>query len=88
VFAYNRSVNNFGGVTVTNVYNKTVIVDSNTTRVSFNGGSGGTTVQPTAQERAAGCPTPYKICSWARTEIWLQPGHTGVEPAFPSASSP
>ena len=29
VFAYNRSVNNFGGVTVTNVYNKTVIVNSN-----------------------------------------------------------
>jgi hypothetical protein len=53
VFAYNRSVNNFGGATVTNVYNKTVIVNSNTTRVSFNGGSGGTTIQPTVQERAA-----------------------------------
>lgn len=53
VFAYNRTVNNFGGVSVTNVYNKTVINNVNVTRVSFNGGTGGTAVQPTAQEQAA-----------------------------------
>jgi hypothetical protein len=53
VFAYNRAVNNFGGVTITNVYNKTVIVNSGATRVSFNGGTGGTTAQPTSQEQAA-----------------------------------
>ena len=53
VFAYNRTVNNFGGVHVTNVYNQTVIVNNNVTRVSFNGGSGGTTAQPTPQEQAA-----------------------------------
>ncbi len=53
VFAYNRTVNNFGGVSVTNVYNKTVINNVSVTRVSFNGGSGGTNVQPTAQEQAA-----------------------------------
>ena len=29
VFAYNRTVNNFGGVTITNVYEKTVIIDTN-----------------------------------------------------------
>jgi hypothetical protein len=52
VFAYNRTVNNFGGVTITNVYEKTVIVEPGA-RVSFNGGSGGTTVRPTAQEEAA-----------------------------------
>ena len=31
VFAYNRSVNNFGSVTITNVYEKTVVVDPGAT---------------------------------------------------------
>jgi hypothetical protein len=53
VFAYNQTVNNFGSVTITNVYNKTVIVNTSVTRVSFNGGTGGTTAQPTPQEQAA-----------------------------------
>ena len=53
VFAYNQTVNNFGGVTITNVYSKTVIVDTNVTRASFNGGAGGTSAQPTPQEQAA-----------------------------------
>jgi hypothetical protein len=52
VFAYNRTVNNFGSVTVTNVYNKTVI-NNNITRVSFNGGNGGITARPTPQQQAA-----------------------------------
>jgi WXXGXW repeat (2 copies) len=51
VFAYNRTVNNFGGVHVTNVYNQTVVVN-NVTRVSFNGGTGGIAAQPTQQELA------------------------------------
>ena len=53
VFAYNRTVNNFGGVRITNVYEKTVIVAPGATRVSFQGGSGGTTVRPTPEEEAA-----------------------------------
>jgi hypothetical protein len=52
VFSYNRTVNNFGSVHITNVYNET-IVDNNVTRVSFNGGAGGTTVRPTPEEEAA-----------------------------------
>ena len=52
-FSYNRAVNNFGGVTITNVYNKTVINNTSVTRVSFNGGSGGTAAQPTPLEQAA-----------------------------------
>ncbi|HLH97094.1 MAG TPA: YXWGXW repeat-containing protein [Xanthobacteraceae bacterium] len=52
VFSYNQSVNNFGSVHITNVYNETVI-NNNVTRVSFNGGNGGTSAQPTAAERAA-----------------------------------
>lgn len=53
VFAYNRTVNNFGGVRITNVYEKNVIVNSTTIRVSFNGGSGGTTASPTPEQEAA-----------------------------------
>lgn len=50
VFAYNRTVNNFGDVTITNVYNKTVNANANAPRTSFNGGAGGTTARPTPEE--------------------------------------
>ncbi|MGX9432078.1 MULTISPECIES: YXWGXW repeat-containing protein [Bradyrhizobium] len=65
VLAYNRTINNFGSVNVTNVYSKTVI-NNNITRVSFNGGSGGITSQPTAQEQVAAqdhhvAPAPAQI---------------------------
>jgi WXXGXW repeat (2 copies) len=53
VFAYNRTVNNFGSVSITDVYNQTVISNTSVTRVSFNGGTGGTAAQPTPQEQAA-----------------------------------
>lgn len=53
VFAYNRTVNNFGNVTIANVYEKTVIVEPSASRASFNGGSGGTTARPTREEEAA-----------------------------------
>jgi hypothetical protein len=52
-FFYNSAVVNIGStVHVTNVYTKTVVVN-NTTRVSFNGGSGGTNVRPTPAEQSA-----------------------------------
>ena len=51
-FSYNSTVNNFGGTHITNVYNKTVIVN-NVTHVSYNGGSGGTNARPTPTELAA-----------------------------------
>ena len=51
VFAYNRAVNNLGTVAIAHVYEKPVAVEA--TRVSFNGGAGGTTVRPTAEEEAA-----------------------------------
>ncbi len=50
-FYYNRSVTNVSVTNVTNVYNKTVIVN-NTTTTSFNG-EGGVRAQPTPQEQAA-----------------------------------
>ena len=52
-FAYNRVVNNFCGIAIANVYEKAVIVDPGAPRVSFNGGSGGTTGRPTAEEEIA-----------------------------------
>ena len=52
VFTYNRTVNNFGSVHITNVYDKTVINNTTVTHVSFNGGTGGTAARPTSQEQA------------------------------------
>jgi WXXGXW repeat (2 copies) len=46
-FFYNTSVNRV--VNITNVYTKTVIVNNNV-RVAYNGGVGGLTARPTAQE--------------------------------------
>jgi hypothetical protein len=50
-FAYNRSVNNVNVTVIHNTYNETV-VNNVRTKVSFNGGPGGTSAQPSAQERA------------------------------------
>jgi len=50
-FFYNRSVTNVSITNVTNVYNRTVIVNNTTVnRVSFNGGAGGVQARPTPQE--------------------------------------
>ena len=52
VFFYNRSVNRVRNVT--NVYNKTVIVNNITVNnVSYNGGVGGVAARPTPEEQAA-----------------------------------
>jgi hypothetical protein len=50
-FFYNRSVNNVTSIHVTNVYNKTVIVNNN--HVAFNGGEGGIQAHATPAEEAA-----------------------------------
>jgi hypothetical protein len=49
-FFYNRSVSN---VHVTNVYNRTVVNNVTINHVSYNGGTGGITARPTAEEQAA-----------------------------------
>jgi YXWGXW repeat-containing protein len=51
-FFYNRTVNNISNVRITNVYEKTVVVN-NRTNVSFNGGTGGTTARATPEQLAA-----------------------------------
>ncbi len=50
-FFYNTEVMNVNRTVIHNVYTKTV-VNTTTTRVSFNGGNGGTTARPTAAEEA------------------------------------
>jgi WXXGXW repeat (2 copies) len=52
VFFYNRTVNNFSNVRVTNIYNQTVVINNNVNRVSFNGGNGGIQTRPTPQQQA------------------------------------
>jgi len=52
-FYYNRSVTNVSVTNVTNVYNRTVIVNNRST-TSFNGGTGGIQARPTHQEEAWG----------------------------------
>jgi len=51
-FNYNRSVNNVNVTNIHNTYNTTVINNTTVNRVSFNGGNGGTSAQPTQQERS------------------------------------
>jgi hypothetical protein len=51
-FAYNRTVNNFGGARVTNVYSSPVAT-VNHSHVSFNGGTGGVRAEPTAAQLSA-----------------------------------
>ena len=53
VFSYNETVNNFGGARMAHVYSKAVVAHNNASRASFNGGAGGTTARPTAQQQAA-----------------------------------
>jgi len=51
-FFYNRAANNIANVTIKNVYNQTIIVNNTNNRASFNGGHGGVTARPTAQQQA------------------------------------
>ena len=50
-FFYNRSVTNVNVVNIHNTYNTTVVRNVTVNRVSYNGGAGGLTVRPTAEEK-------------------------------------
>jgi len=45
-------VNNLGSLDIANVYDEAVAADTKSMRVSFNGGSKGTTARPTSREEA------------------------------------
>jgi len=52
-FFYNRSVNNVNVTEIHNVYNTTVVKNTNVNHVSYNGGNGGIAARPTPQQEAA-----------------------------------
>ena len=52
-FAYNQSVTNVNVTVVHNTYHETVVNNVAVNRVSYNGGAGGITAIPTAQDRIA-----------------------------------
>ena len=53
-FVYNTAVTNVNTTIIHNTYNKNVVVNRTTVNnVSFNGGKGGATAQPTSQEKLA-----------------------------------
>jgi len=49
-FFYNRTVNNFGGTHIANVYERNVVNNITINRISYNGGQGGIGLHPTPQE--------------------------------------
>ncbi len=51
-FVYDRAVDNLGSVGVAKVYDRSVNVDDNAVRASFNGGRKGTAAQPTGHQEA------------------------------------
>lgn len=51
-FQYNRTVNNFGNTRVANAYSQSVVNATPFNHVSFNGGNGGVSAQPNAQQLA------------------------------------
>jgi hypothetical protein len=52
-FSYNTAVNNVNVTNIRNTYNEPVVNNPTVSRVSYNGGTGGVTAQPTAEERLA-----------------------------------
>ena len=52
-FFYNRAVTNVNVTNIHNVYNETVVNRTTVNRVSYNGGDGGVSARPTAQDEAA-----------------------------------
>jgi len=53
VFNYNTAVTNVNVTNIHNTYNTPVAQNTSVSRVSYNGGAGGITAQPTAEERLA-----------------------------------
>ena len=68
-FFYNRSVNNISNVSITNVYNKTVVV-TNVTNVSYNGGAGGRAECGPHNGDAASGPEPVSRIVRCRGRRW------------------
>jgi WXXGXW repeat (2 copies) len=94
-FYYNRSVNNVNVATIHNVYNTTIINNTTVNRVSYNGGQGGITARPTAQEQAAAQqrhipPVAVQVqhVQMARTNPQLRASVNNGKPAIAATAKP
>jgi hypothetical protein len=67
-FYYNTTVNNVNTTIIHNVYSRTV-GNTTTSRVSYNGGNGGTTVRPTAAQLAAARGPQHAPPTAAQTQL-------------------
>lgn len=52
-FMYNTAVNNINRTNIRNTYDQAVVSHANASRVSYDGGTGGLSAKPTAEERLA-----------------------------------
>jgi len=87
VFNYNQTVNNINTTNVTNTYNKTVENNVTVNRTSYNGGTGGTTAQPTAAEQSAANQKTFASDASSgatRDPGQLQSFHAGVGESRPA----
>lgn len=70
-FAYNRAVSNVDASVIHNTYRETVVDTAARKIVSYNGGPGGITATPTAEERAAAVE-PHMSATLRQRQIVLQ----------------
>ena len=68
-FYYNRAVTNLQGAGITNVYEKTVIINNINTRVSYNGGQGGLMARPTPADEAVGHEAHVPPTHWQTQHV-------------------
>jgi hypothetical protein len=80
-FAYNRAVNNVNGDVFRHVYDEPVVHNGGFSRVSYNGGPGGTSSVPTAQELLAA----HSRLPSLPQRMHLQPGPS-LAPSIPSST--
>jgi len=93
-FSYNRTVNNFGSVSVQHAYEQNVS-GGNRTNVSYTGGTGGIRAEPTAAERSAGSERHTPVTAEQTTHITAAAGnpafaasHNNGHPAIAATSRP
>jgi hypothetical protein len=70
-FAYNKAVSNVNARVTNNTYSETVVNNAALKKVSYNGGPGGATATPTAEERAAAAE-PHMSATPRQHQIVLQ----------------
>ena len=68
-FAYNTTITHVNVTVIHNTYNQTVVNNITVNKVSYNGGAGGVTAAPTAQERMAAQETHVPQTAMQRQHV-------------------